>query len=722
MRFHLYHNISLEKRFILAGTAVLCMVFFLYAASDSGFRKITEYNRGIRTLNSMNHSLTEAIIGEKIFLRDREKSSLEKSLVSVSESIRHMQESKSCSFFDIRKLEALEHLLAAYQQSVLRLASAVISVKEKDAEIKQMLGNFTEQSIRIIDLLNRHELKCQMENQSANVHLLHLRNVARDAVIAGNRFFSLLQESLLNKGDIVSFQKEKEAVLEILKEQVRQSSITGDYIEFATDEKAYFSYIRMIETLYLHFSRTAEEITALWESGNRFQQELEVIRKELMENRKHLMENTEMQISVKTRHTIRKNTVSFAVISAVLIFGMFYMGRRVVHPITRIIALLQAGAKDVAFASDHMNLTSQSLAEASFRQAASLQQTASSMEMMSAATKKNAENARQSKNLMTESGDMLKQTSSAMTELADSVTAISSLGTETKKIVKTIDDIAFQTSLLSLNAAIEAARAGNAGAGFAVVANEVRSLAVSTSSAAKHSAEMIGDIGRKIETVSKTLRKTDTSFAGMRERIYQADEMIRSISEASQMQANGIEQINTAVAEIEEVSLDYSASSQEAAGIAQHMNAQAVQMRNAVNQLMAVIGGRTGKTGEDAEPLRHSDSRRADSAFAPSPVSSQKEAGKTAEKNPADSGSVILSGIVSLSRKLNFQKAEDQNNLSDIIRNAKEDHEEKDVSGEIESDELRKIHDAVFRGKYREDQFGLSVRTQTAAFAGGLPN
>ncbi|MEZ4526581.1 MAG: methyl-accepting chemotaxis protein [Desulfobacterales bacterium] len=694
MRFYLYNGTSLNIRFMLMGVAVLGMVIFLYAASDSGFRKITQYSRGIRTLNSMNHSLTEAIIGEKIFLRDREKASLERSLRSVHESAGHVQELGTYSFFDRQRMGKLAHLLASYQDSLLRLAGAVMGAREKEEGIRGALGNLTEQSSRIIDMVNRHELRCQLENLDANIHLLHLRNVARDTVIAGNQFFSLLQEQILNRGDAVSFQKEKDSVLKEFRKQVRQSSIIRDYIEFATDEDAYFSYIRMIEAAYLHFIKTSGEIPVLWESGNRFQQELDAIRSELEENRNLLMKNAERQIAILIRHTIGKNTLSFAVISAVLVFGMIYMGRRVVQPITRIIVPLQAGAQDVAFASDHMNLASQSLAEASSRQAASLQETASSIEMMSAMTGKNAENARQSKELMTESGEMLKQTAAAMSELANSVTAISSMGTETKKIVKTIDDIAFQTSLLALNAAVEAARAGNAGAGFAVVANEVRSLAGRASSAAKHTAEMLGNMGSKIETVSGTLEKTDTAFGQMSQRIHQADQLIRSISEASQMQANGIEQINAAVTELEEVSLDYSASSQEAAGIAQHMNAQAVQMRNAVTQLTAVIGGARNGIEAQSKAIRHPDKKSADSGFA---VSS-----------------------ASLPHNGDFFQANEK--TACIIRKDRENNDGTDGCQNNEPDELRIIHDIVFRKKSREDQSDLSGIRQVAAFSGGLPN
>ncbi|ETR65243.1 MAG: hypothetical protein OMM_06101 [Candidatus Magnetoglobus multicellularis str. Araruama] len=146
---------------------------------------------------------------------------------------------------------------------------------------------------------------------------------------------------------------------------------------------------------------------------------------------------------------------------------------------------LSDGARLVSTAVNQISAASKEMAEGATEQAASLQETSASLEQISAMSMKNAKNASDAKMLINEISQIVDKADAGMSDLTSSMKSIYKSGEETQIIVQTIDQIAFQTQLLSLNAAVEAARAGDAGSGFAIVAEEVRKLALNTTKAAK---------------------------------------------------------------------------------------------------------------------------------------------------------------------------------------------------------------------------------------------
>ncbi len=263
----------------------------------------------------------------------------------------------------------------------------------------------------------------------------------------------------------------------------------------------------------------------------------------------------------------------------------------VTRPLKRVIEGLSEGSSQVAAASEEVSSASQKLAEGASQQAAAVEETSSSLEELSSMTRQNAANANETNQLMKEIQQTINQANQSMSELTTSMTAINKASVETQKIIKTIDEIAFQTNLLALNAAVEAARAGEAGAGFAVVADEVRNLAMRAAEAARNTANLIEGTVKEVRGGSDVVEKTNQEFEQLVSGVNKAGELVGEITAASGEQAQGIEQINRAVTEMDQVIQANAASAEESASAAEELNAQAEQMRFYVKDLATLVGG-----------------------------------------------------------------------------------------------------------------------------------
>ena len=210
---------------------------------------------------------------------------------------------------------------------------------------------------------------------------------------------------------------------------------------------------------------------------------------------------------------------------------------------------------------------SQSLSQAASEQAASLEETSSSLEEMTSMTKQNAGNAAEANKLMAAAQQIIKKADVSMSELAESMKEIAMGSEETNKIIKTIDEIAFRTNLLSLNAAVEAAHAGEVGAGFAVVADEVRKLAMQAAEAAKNTSTLIEDIGKRIKNGEKLAGVTNEAFKEITGSSGKVLNLIAEIAAASNEQSNGIAQVSQAVAEMNNLTQHNAAGAEELASI-----------------------------------------------------------------------------------------------------------------------------------------------------------
>jgi methyl-accepting chemotaxis protein len=271
-----------------------------------------------------------------------------------------------------------------------------------------------------------------------------------------------------------------------------------------------------------------------------------------------------------------------------LVAGVLFTAR-LVKPINRIVAGLNDGSDQMMSASSQVSNSSQRLAEGASKQAASLEETSSSLEEMSSMTQQNADNANQAKLMMNEAKLVVEKANAQMARLTEAIGQITRSSEETGKIIKTIDEIAFQTNLLALTAAVEAARAGEAGAGFAVVADEVRNLALRAAEAARNTSDLIEKTIKAVKTGNEMTVSTQDAFRANLELSVKISQLVDEIAAASDEQAQGITQVNTAVAEMDKVTQETAATAEESASAAEEMNAQAQQMRMFVEDLVAVV-------------------------------------------------------------------------------------------------------------------------------------
>jgi methyl-accepting chemotaxis protein len=276
-----------------------------------------------------------------------------------------------------------------------------------------------------------------------------------------------------------------------------------------------------------------------------------------------------------------------------LLAGIFFSGfiiRGLNRTLTRIATALDLGARQTSAAATQVSISSQSLSEGASSQAAALEETSASLEEMSAMTKHNAESAQQAKEISNRTRAAADTGVADITAMKNAMDAIEASSKDISKIIKTIDEIAFQTNILALNAAVEAARAGEAGAGFAVVAEEVRNLAQRSAQSAKETATKIEDSMKKSERGVEISDRVARSLGEIFEKARQMDTLVAEIATASQEQTQGIGQLNIAVSQMDKVTQSNACTAGQTAAAAEELTALAVGMQETTTKLHQLIG------------------------------------------------------------------------------------------------------------------------------------
>ena len=268
----------------------------------------------------------------------------------------------------------------------------------------------------------------------------------------------------------------------------------------------------------------------------------------------------------------------------------------------KIVSEVRQGTDAIAIASSEISTGNADLSSRTETQAGALEETASSMEEITATVRHNADNARQANGLVTSASQFAIQGGEEVGKVVDTMNSIKESSRKIVDIISVIDGIAFQTNILALNAAVEAARAGEQGRGFAVVASEVRNLAQRSASAAKEIKNLIGDSVEKVDSGSKLVDAAGKTMKEIVTSVKHVADIMSEITAAGLEQSTGIEEVNRAITQMDEMTQQNAALVEQAAAAAESMEEQAENLARVVSAFK--LGAQASSTTNRSSTIR----------------------------------------------------------------------------------------------------------------------
>lgn len=241
-------------------------------------------------------------------------------------------------------------------------------------------------------------------------------------------------------------------------------------------------------------------------------------------------------------------------------------------------------AQNVSSGSNHVSNIAQSLAQGSSEQASAIQELSASIMTVSEDTNKNAQNVNLATKYISEVDGGVQLSNDYMHQMLSAMQDINSSSNQISDIIKVIDGIASQTNILALNASIEAARAGQAGKAFAIVADEVQNLASKSAEAAKQTSQLIQNsirtVKRGVDVAGTTAKALDSVLV----KTQLVNDTISEVTNASNRQVAAIDEISQGLNQISSVVQNNSATAEESAAASEKLSGQAAILHKEISK------------------------------------------------------------------------------------------------------------------------------------------
>ena len=329
-----------------------------------------------------------------------------------------------------------------------------------------------------------------------------------------------------------------------------------------------------------------QQINQLASDRDKIKTELDKLSGEVQIN---LSENVSSIINRVKTNNLRNISFSIIIIVVSVLIIHWLIRKSIIGTLFRITERLYESSGKVAKISSDISYASSELAEGASEQALYIARTSASLEKLSIKTRQNAADTEQARISRNKTYDNINELSSYIDKTADAMFNIKHRGEEIEQIIQTINEISFQTNMLALNAAIEAARAGESGAGFAVVAEEVRNLAVRSAEAAQDTQILIQKAVKEIHSGSDLLKETKDVFAATAEQNKQMGELIDGIAKASDEQVQGIEDISITMEKIDSIVQQNKNNAEIFASVFVKLNGQSEKMSYFIRKLKGLM-------------------------------------------------------------------------------------------------------------------------------------